>query len=197
MKRFAKSNWRRMARDTGAAELAEAAMILPLLFVFFMAIFWFGQAYRIYGAITHAAREGARAAVAPYCATCAATNSATQNAVNAVNSALTAANLDPTLAQAPVPIPVLCPCNVGSSCSSGGAKQCDPSLGGTSNVCVQLNVQLSYPAQGGAGSCGTSVSFNYSYPFHFTLPCWPQPCTSIDLQKLALPAQAEMRLETQ
>jgi hypothetical protein len=59
---------------------------------------------------------------------------------------------------------------------------------------------LSYSSGGtvvGAGTCGTSVSFSYKYPFHFTLPCWPQPCTSLDLQKIALPAQAQMREETQ
>ncbi len=44
-------------------------MILPLFFMIFLAILWFGQAFRIYGTITRAAREGARAAVAPVCTT--------------------------------------------------------------------------------------------------------------------------------
>lgn len=187
--------WRNLACGCRGAEIAETAMILPLLFVFVMAIFWFGQAFRIYGAITHAAREGARAAVAPYCATCTGTNSAVQNATNAVGSALTAAHLDPTQAAAPSPVPSLCPCGSPNSSCGGFAVSCQTAS--ASNVCVQPNVQLSYPTLGGAGTCGTSVSFSYKYPFHFTLPCWPQPCTSLDLQNFALPAQAEMRLETQ
>ena len=47
---------RRLARDTRASEIAEFAMVVPLLFMFLIAIFWFGQAFRIYGTITHAAR---------------------------------------------------------------------------------------------------------------------------------------------
>jgi Flp pilus assembly protein TadG len=187
--------WRSLARNTRGAEIAETAMILPLLFVMIMAIFWFGQAFRYYGTITHAARQGARAAVAPDCATCTAAD-AVQNATNAVNNALTAANLDPTQALAPVPVPVLCAC--GSPYPCGSAMLCQNA--GASNVCVQPNVQLSYstgPGVTGAGTCGTSVSFGYKYPFHFTLPCYPQPCTSLDLQKITLPAQAQMRSETQ
>ena len=179
----------KVARSTQGAEIAETAMILPLLFVMVMAIFWFGQAFRIYGTITHAAREGARAAVAPLCATCtSATYSPVQNAVTAVNTALTAAHLNPALANAPTPAPTFVSC-------TGAAASCQTVTG--SNVCVYQNVQLSSAANGGAGSCGTSVNFSYQYPFHFTLPCWPQPCTSMDLSKITLPAQAEMRQESQ
>ena len=62
--------WRSLARNTSGAEIAETAMILPCSSWLFMAIFWFGQAFRYYGTITHAARQGARAAVVPACATC-------------------------------------------------------------------------------------------------------------------------------
>jgi Flp pilus assembly protein TadG len=178
----------KLARSNEGAEIAETAMILPLLFVMVMAIFWFGQAFRIYGTITHAAREGARAAVAPACATCTATTPV-QNAVTAVNTALTAAHLNPALANAPSPAPTFV------SCTGTTAPSCQTVAG--SNVCVYQNVQLSSTANGGAGSCGWSVNFSYQYPFHFTLPCWPQPCTSMDLSKITLPAQAEMRQETQ
>lgn len=195
MRKPGATTWRDLARNARGAEIAETAMILPLLFVILLAIFWFGQAFRIYGTITHAAREGARAAVAPACATCTSTNSAVQNATNAVSSALTAANLSPALAAAPVSPPSLCPCGSQSSSCGSSAVACQSVS--ASNVCVQTPVQLSYPANGGAGTCGASVSFSYQYPFHFTLPCWPQPCTSLDLQKITLPAQAQMRLETQ
>lgn len=183
-------------RDTRGTEIAETAVVLPLLFVVLIAIFWFGQAFRIYGTITHAAREGARSAVAPACATCAATTPA-QNAVTAVTNAMTAAHLNtaqlvPLASWTP---PQLCPCGNSTSSCSGSVVSC---AAASINVCVQANVQLSYVnPQGGAGSCGTSVSLRYKYPTHFKLPCWPQPCTSLDLENLSLPGQAQMRLETQ
>jgi Flp pilus assembly protein TadG len=172
----------------------EFAMIVPLLFLVLMAVFWFGQAFRIYGTITHAARQGARAAVAPACATCTSTTSM-QNAINAINNAMTANHLDPTLIRLPSPPPTLNACTNTSTCVGGGSNTCQ-SLPG-SNVCFQQCVQLSSTAVGGAGTCGLSISFSYQYPFSFKLPCWPQPCTPLDLNNLSIPAQAEMRLESQ
>ena len=55
---------------TRGAEIAEAAVVLPLLFMMLFGIYWFGRAYNIYATITHAAEEGARAASAPSCALC-------------------------------------------------------------------------------------------------------------------------------
>jgi Flp pilus assembly protein TadG len=187
------TTWRAAARDTRGAEIAETAMVLPLVFMMLMAIFWFGQAFRIYGTITHAAREGARAAVAPVCATCAAApaSAATQNAIAAVNNALSAAHLSTAQVLKPVPVPLLCPCPSPNSSCGGNAVQCDPSVS-TSNVCVQPNVQLSYSTLGGAGVCGTSVSFGYKYPYHFSIPN-----TALDLGNITLPAQAQMRAEAQ
>ena len=56
---------RRLARETRGAEIAEAAAVLPLMFMMLLGIFWFGQAFSIYGAITRAAQEGARAGAVP------------------------------------------------------------------------------------------------------------------------------------
>jgi Flp pilus assembly protein TadG len=66
---------RRLTAETGGAEIAEAAAVLPLMFMILLGIFWFGQAFSIYGAITRAAQEGARAGAAPYCTTCSSPNS--------------------------------------------------------------------------------------------------------------------------
>src|ERR1700724_4819611 len=60
----------RLAGETRGQEIAEAALVLPIVFMLMLGIFWFGQAFSIYGSITHAAREGARAAVAPLFAAC-------------------------------------------------------------------------------------------------------------------------------
>lgn len=92
---------RRLARETRAAEIAEAAAVLPLMFMMLLGIFWFGQAFSIYGAITRAAQDGARAGAAPTCSTCSSGSSAAANAVAAVNADLLASKLDPTQIQVP------------------------------------------------------------------------------------------------
>jgi len=198
------TTWRNLARSADASEIAETAMILPLFFMIFLAIFWFGQGFRIYGTITRAAREGARAAVAPACTTCAASNDPSANAWTAVQSAMQAAHLDPTQLQLPTPPPGLCACSSSASttsCSGATVVSCDS---GQTNICVQgvthptgnsnpafeNNVELSAPGQGGAGECGVSVSFQYPYKFWL-------PFSSLNNQTVNLRAQAQMRAETQ
>jgi Flp pilus assembly protein TadG len=190
------NSFRRLAHGTRGTELAEAAVVLPLLFMILIAIFWFGQAFRIYGTITHAARQGARAAVAPACATCAGTDPS-QNAYDAVKNALAADNLDPNKLQKPAAPPTLVSCSKG-----GGPVSCD---GGQSNICVQgvthpdntdpktvveANVQLAATDTGGAGECGISVSFQYPYSLSL-------PGSTLSWQVINLRAQAQMRAESQ
>ena len=162
--------WQRLACDARGAEIAETAMILPLLFIIFMAIFWFGQAFRIYSTLTHGARAGAEAAVAPVCTTCSA-GAATPatNAQAAMYSALAAAHLDKNnlVSTSAWTRPNLCVCipnNPTSSCASTSVS-CDNTV---ADVCVQTNVQLSYPSLGGMGTCGISVSARYKYPYQLS-----------------------------
>src|SRR5438270_13266279 len=57
-----------------AAEIAEAVVILPALFMLLFAIYWFGRAYMIYGAINNAASQGVQTASFPIaCASCGLT----------------------------------------------------------------------------------------------------------------------------
>src|SRR6266568_5521060 len=84
---------RRLANERRGAEIAEAAAVLPLMFMMLLGIFWFGQAFSIYGAITRAAQEGARAGAVQECATCTATTTSATNAINAVQTALLASKL--------------------------------------------------------------------------------------------------------
>src|ERR1700733_12530621 len=138
MPNFARPTLRRLAVETRGAEIAEAAAVLPLMFMILLGIFWFGQAFSIYGAITRAAQEGARAGAAPYCATCSGTNNTAQyesNAAAAVQVALQGSRLDPTLAKYPATPPALNSCVVG-----GGAVTC--ASGGSSNFCIQAPVRL-------------------------------------------------------
>jgi|HubBroStandDraft_4_1064222.scaffolds.fasta_scaffold57417_2 hypothetical protein len=196
MKLFSRNTaWLKAVSETDGSEIAEAALVLPLMFMMLMGILWFGQAFRISGTIAHAARQGARAAVALPCTTCsgpatpaAQTTQEAQDAYNAVQSALLAAKLDPTLMSKLTTAPALCPCgSTSSSCTLSGFVKCDASQ---STVCVQTNVQLSSSSLGGAGVCGTSVSFQYPYTFWL-------PGSSLNKQNLLLPAQAEMRAEQQ
>jgi hypothetical protein len=190
------TDWLGVARGTDGSEIAEAALVLPLMFMMLLAIFWFGQAFSMYGTITHAARQGARAAVAPACTTCTTANTPAQNAYNAVQSALAASRLNPVNMSRPSAAPALCSCgSTNATCGGGGGLVlCDAS---ETSLCVQTNVQLSFSSKGGAGECGTSVSFQYKYPHHFYLPCAEWPCKSLDLGQMSLPAQAQMRIETQ
>jgi hypothetical protein len=187
---------RKLRRD-GGSQIAEAAMVLPILFMLLLSIYWFGRAFTIYGAINHAAREGARTAAVPVCANCGAgcptTNVNSQlpcdkNVVDAVNSALSAAHIDPaqTLAFAPPQNTQTCP--VGPQ--TGGCN----SATGTSpsgQVTVCRNMVLSQTPTSSLNSapvCGVIVSFQY--PYQFVLPF-----ASMSNQKILLKAQVEMRGE--
>jgi hypothetical protein len=148
---------RRLACETRGVEIAEAAAVLPLMFMILLGIFWFGQAFSIYGAITRAAQEGARAAAAPPCATCSSGSSPTTLATNAVNNALTASKLDPTQVQS-----------------------------------LSVVAVLLAPAQPPSPSGVNGIAVSFQYPFQFWFPF-----TSMNKQRILLPASARVRLENQ
>ena len=95
---LAKPNLHALRRDTSGATVAEAAVILPLVFFLLLGILWFGRAYQIYSTVNRAAREAAQAAAVPTCATCGnATPTKASIQSNVVNPILTAAHLDPAM----------------------------------------------------------------------------------------------------
>jgi Flp pilus assembly protein TadG len=77
-------------KGSKGAELVEMALILQVLFMLLIGMFWAGRACHIYGTITRAAREGARAAIAPSCGTCDSGTSGSDNVAihNAVDRVL-------------------------------------------------------------------------------------------------------------
>jgi hypothetical protein len=156
-------------------------------------IIWFGLAFFIYGTLTQGARAGAEAAVAPVCTTCAAGSTQATIAQTAVHNALAVAHLNKNnlvLTSSGWTPPMLCACGTAASrAACGSAQPCD---GNVHDVCVQVNVQLSYSGTGGAGTCGTSVSARYRYPYHFSIPL-----TNLDIGNVLIPGQAQMRSETQ
>ncbi len=173
---------KRILVGTSGAEIAETAVVLPLLFTILLGIFFFGRAYNIHGTIMQAAMQGARAAVAPACATCGnQALPADQVATNVIAPVLQASHLDPALVQSLTPAACAC-----GSVACGTSVACDPAgLSATPSICVQQNVTLSSTA--GAQQCGTSVAFKYPYGFNL-------PFQSFTLQ---MKATAQMRGENQ
>ena len=166
-------------RKTEGAEIAEAALVLPVVFVFLLGIIWFGRAFNIYSTIQQAAQQGAITAARATCATCGNTlpgDTIVTNTISAVmqassvNDPIPANNNPPTPKSCVDPFPVL---------------TCPPA--GNINICRQALLNDPIPA-GQPPQCGTIVSFQY--PFKFYLPF-----TSLNLSQITLSAQAQSRME--
>lgn len=175
----------RLVLETRGAEIAEAAAVLPLMFMILLGIFWFGQAFSIYGAITRAVQDGARAAAVPYCATCNTTSTSIANAATAVQNDLLASKLDPSLAQSPSTPPSA------FSCIDQSSVACD---GSNTNFCFQTPIELTSTSGGVTGTgarplCGVSLSLQY--PFRFWMPF-----TSVNKQTIWITASAQVRMES-
>lgn len=175
---------RKFGREDGA-EIAEAAVVLPLVFMFLLGIVWFGRAFNIYSTITQAAQRGAQAAARPTCATCGtacgwgSTNFPCNATVeNAIFSVLNASSLSPNQITLHAPSTPLTPCPLPAP--PGG---CSPSA---SQITICRSVVLN--SGSAPGQCGVVVSFQY--PFEFYLPF-----TSLSLQQINLTAQAQSRME--
>ncbi len=145
---------RRLATETSGSEIAEVAVVLPLLMVILLAIVLFGRAFNIYTTVTQAAREGARLGLSSSCASCGNSPSTTSAIDSQVIQTLQASHIDPSGIQQhiPNPVPVKGACTGPSPSST------------TNNINVYTNVQLN------AGTadppvCGVVVSFLYPYKF--------------------------------
>ncbi len=171
---------RRLVVETTGQELAEAAAVLPLMFMILLGIFWFGEAFSIYGTAARAAQEAALAAAESTCTTCAGGSTPTQNAYNTITNIFAVSNLNTNQLSPPSPKPNLL------SCAGGAAVQCDPTQ---PNICVQTKVQLSSTGGGAVGACGVSVSFTYRYQMWL-------PFTSLNNQAIQIRAAAQAPLES-
>jgi len=171
---------KKIASGTSGSEIAEAALVLPIFFLLLLGIYWFGRAFNVYSTINHAAREGARAAVAQSCATCGSPNiSLTTNQIAAqVEQSLQASSLDPTQVANLGVVPTAC---------GGGPATCAQAGNPKIWVCyhVQLQPAASLPAGSGAPAWGVSVEFQYPYRFFL-------PFTSLNMQQIMLNAGVQM-----
>lgn len=169
----------RQLRSTDGAEIAEAALVLPLVFMLLLGIVWFGRAFNIYSTITQAAQQGAIAAARATCGTCGDDFPVNPAVRNAVEGVLTSSSIDPSQIL-PNPNPT------GLTFCASSPNRC--TITGN-NIKVCRNVLLNPPASASEPpQCGVIVSFQY--PFQFYLPF-----TSLNLQRIILSAQAQSRME--
>jgi Flp pilus assembly protein TadG len=176
------ARWRRLVGGIGGAEIAEVAVILPILVALLLAIVFFARAFNIYSTITYAAREGAQIAVRQGCATCAsATPPTATDVANKVTQVLQASHIDPSQITAYIPSPA-------PTAGSCGTMTSTPS---TTAVQVFANAQLN-PGTSGPATCGVVVSFRYPYRFSLLNPVPPFGLNSFNLQ---LTADARMQAE--
>jgi len=169
-------------RDARGTEIAEAALVMPLMFMMLLGIYWFGRAYNVYATITHAAQEGARAASAPSCALCGNATLLPDQVATTVSQVLQASKLDPNQVTPLAPTPALNDCTSGAPVTA-----CTLPGGGQPQVCIQQNVLLNTGTTG-PQACGVSVSFQYPYQFYL-------PFTSLNQQRILLKANGEMTAE--
>jgi TadE-like protein len=180
----------RQLESTNGAEIAEAALVLPLVFMLLLGIVWFGRAFNIYSTIQQAAQQGAITAARSTCGTCENLPPTPANIDGVIKSVMQASNLDLTQIQlpstppscatgqpcGPCPIPFPPPLSTGS-CSSA------------ESIYVCQNVQLNPPAANGQPvQCGAVVSFQYPFTFYL-------PFTSLNMSTIVLKAQAQSRME--
>ena len=167
--------------NTDGAEILEAALVLPLVFLLLLGIVEFGRAFNIYSTIQQAAQQGAIAAARATCAACG--NNFSTSVDSTVSAVMQASNLDPTQIKANAPSALSCvnPPPALATCTTNG----------TTNVTVCQQVLLNSTPLGTPPpppQCGVIVSFQY--PFKFELPF-----TSLNLQTITLSTQAQSRME--
>jgi len=169
-------------RNTEGAEIAEAAVVLPLLFMLLLGIVWFGRAFNIYSTIQQAAQQGAITAARATCGSCASGNAFPTDltVTNAVVAVMQASSLDPTQIKLSSPAPIPCPLPPPATAGAGCTSTID-------NITICRNVQLN-PGAGQPIQCGSLVSFQYPYQFYL-------PFTSLNMQLINLSAQAQSRME--
>jgi len=164
-------------KSADGAEIAEAALVLPLVFMLLLGIVWFGRAFNIYSTIQQAAQQGAVTAARATCATCSNTPPTDNMVDTATTAVMQASNLDLTQIIANGPSPLSCQ-------NTATPAPCTTSTHNIT-ICRQalLNSAATPPLQ-----CGTVVAFQYPFTFNF-------PGTSLNLQKIILSAQAQTRTE--
>lgn len=151
MKRWKNIFGSRALRNAEGSEIAEMAMVLPVMFLVFLGIFWAGRMYNIYATVNQAARLGARVASQSNCSSCGDTFSADTAVDTAIANSLQADRLNPAAITAanPVPTPTFCPGPPTGACTTT-----------TNGVTVCRNALVT-PTTVSPPVCGVLVEFTY------------------------------------
>jgi Flp pilus assembly protein TadG len=150
MKRLRGIFGRRALRDSAGSEIAEMAMVMPVMFLVFLGIFWAGRMYNIYSTINQAARQGARVAAQSTCGSCGDASGTDAAVDTAVSNSIQADRLNPLSITAPNPVPSPNGCN-------GALAVCTST---THNISVCRNALLT-PTTVTPPVCGVLVEFTY------------------------------------
>jgi len=178
-------------RSAEASEIAEAAIVMPLVFLFLLGIIWFGRAFNIYATIQQAAQQGAIAAARPTCATCSPDSggfpgsgfSGSGAAVDtAVAAVMNASSVNP--AQIINPGAATAPC---ANSPAYNITYCQEVVLNTSPI-TTTSCQSTPGPYLTQQPCGTLVTFQYPYTFYF-------PFTSLNMSTITLTAEAQTRIE--
>jgi Flp pilus assembly protein TadG len=179
----------RQLAATEAAEIAEAALVLPLVFALLLGIIWFGRAFNIYSTIQQAAQQGAIVAARETCATCGPNGDVfpgTATVSTKVSAVMQADSLDLSQIQPSANPPNCSPGTACTFCASPVTGSCSKvGVGTGGNIIVCQNVQLNPSAT--PAQCGSVVSFQY--PFSFNL------LSLTSLGSVTMSAQAQSRME--
>lgn len=138
-------------RNSEGSEIAEMAMVLPVMFLVFLGIFWAGRMYNIYSTINQAARLGARVAAQSTCGSCGDAGGTDAAVDTAVSNSIQADRLNPASITGPktTPSPNGCPPAASATCTTT-----------THNISVCRNALLT-PTTVSPGVCGVLVEFSY------------------------------------
>jgi TadE-like protein len=180
---------RRFWRECGAAEIAEAAVVLPILFMFIFGILQFARLYMIYSTMQRAALEGAQIAAGSVCATCGGPPTTAAIVATSMQPVFITAHIDYSPIAPPTAVPQLLACTLPGP---GALVPCE--TGGSPNVCVQRNVVLG-TAGSGSPVCGASVSFVYPYAFSLPSVTTTAPYVSRQTYTFEMPVQAQVQGE--
>jgi len=165
-------------RDSGQ-EIAEAALVLPILFLILLAIFWFGRAFNIASTIERAAKHGIRTFDRPTCTVCGNTFSTDAQIVDSVNSALEDDHLQSANVTAYSP-PFACEATPAPSCTTlTGVEICT----GAPLTCGTVNCQHP-PVPCGSNPDLRGVRVSFGYQFTSPLPIANLPAMTLHASAL-------------
>jgi Flp pilus assembly protein TadG len=174
----------RVLRSTTGAEIAEAALVLPLVFMFLFGIIWFGRAFNIYSTIQQAAQQGAVTAARATCATCGVngpTFPLPATIATKVVAVMQASSVDPAQIINPGTPPTGCT-------APSKITICQQVLLNPSSNPTQIQSCGSPPAPSPSQICGALVTFQYPFTLNF-------PGTSLNMRQIIMTAQAQSRME--